>query len=157
VNLYLGIDPGATGGLALLNPFGKSIWFSAMPETNGQILSLLKRGGPISDLRRIFAVVEEIPTAIFGTDKSSMAKLYGSYTKLCMALDALVIPYRTVKAVDWHKGLNIPARLKIEDKTAWKNRLKQIASKTFPDLHVTLATADALLIAEYCRLTYTLE
>ena len=40
---------------------------------------------------------------------------------------------------------------KTESKTEWKNRLKGMAQQLYPDLKVTLATADALLIATYCK------
>ena len=40
------------------------------------------------------------------------------------------------------------ARLKKE----WKNRLKDAAQKRFPDINVTLATCDALLLLDYAKM-----
>lgn len=111
----------------------------------------------------VMAFVEEIPTAIFGADKSSGAKLYGSYMSLRMALTASGIRYRLVKARVWQAGLSIPPRRKggkkklsptvqlAESRTDWKGRLKRVAEELFPKLKITLATSDALLIAEYGR------
>lgn len=42
-------------------------------------------------------------------------------------------------------------RLKAQSKTAWKNKLKEEAQRRFPQLDITLKTADALLILDYAR------
>jgi hypothetical protein len=41
-----------------------------------------------------------------------------------------------------------------ESKTVFKNRLKAKAQQLFPEQKVTLATADALLLLEYCTRIY---
>jgi hypothetical protein len=49
----------------------------------------------------------------------------------------------------WQKQLNLG---KSEgDKPEWKRKLKGHAQRTYPDLTVTLKTADALLILEAAR------
>jgi len=45
----------------------------------------------------------------------------------------------------WQAAVGIK-REKLEKRTAWKNRLKTLASEKYPDNSVTLYTADALLI-----------
>lgn len=77
------------------------------------------------------------------------------YGGLRMALLALGIPFNEVRPRAWQQQLGIPKRGKSEDNTHWKNRLKIRAQELFPTVKVTLATADALLLAEYCRRTYT--
>jgi hypothetical protein len=74
-----------------------------------------------------------------------------NYGALRMALTAAGIPFEEVVPGVWQRGLNIPPRKKTEGKTAWKNRLKAKAQQLFPSVKITLATADALLIAEFCR------
>jgi len=63
---------------------------------------------------------------------------------------------------EWMRGLGLRKRRKgskldglpnggKETDTEWKNYLRQEASKRFPQLKVTLAVSDALLLAWYCR------
>lgn len=51
----------------------------------------------------------------------------------------------------WQSALGIDKRKKSENRQQFKNRLKSFAQTLFPDIVVCLATADAILIAEYCR------
>jgi hypothetical protein len=104
-------------------------------------------------------VIEKIPSAVFGSAKSSMAKLYGSFTAWKMALDGCGIPYVEIMASGWQKALGIPGRRKegkivVETRPQWKGRLRDEARRRFPDVKITLAVADALLLAEYARQIY---
>jgi hypothetical protein len=149
---FLGIDPGIGGGLALLYGDGPARCCRT-PSGEQDILDLIRR---IRD--PVFAVLEKIPCAIYGSAKSSMAKLYGSYTTWRMALVACGIPYADVLASVWQRGLGIPGRVKTgpgaESRRQWKARLRDLAQERHPDLKVTLAVADALLLAEYARMVY---
>jgi hypothetical protein len=149
----LGIDPGLGGGLAIL--YGdEPPRCCRTPIGHQNVLDLLRR---ITD--PCFAVLEKIPCAIYGSDKSSMAKLFGSYTAWGMALTACGIPYVEIMASGWQKALGIPARRKegkvvVESRPQWKGRLRDEARRRFPEIKVTLAVADALLIADYARKIY---
>ena len=68
-----------------------------------------------------------------------------------MALTAAGIPFEEVTPVVWQRGLGIPVRKKDESRSQFKGRLKAKAQQLFPQVKVTLKTADALLISEYCR------
>jgi hypothetical protein len=148
---FLGIDPGLGGGLALL--CADEVRCCCTPADKQEILDLIRR---IQD--PCFAVLEKIPCAIYGSAKSSMAKLYGSYTAWGMALTACGIPHVEVMASAWQKGLGIPGRVKTgpgaESRRQWKGRLRDLAQERHPGLKVTLAVADALLLAEYARKIY---
>lgn len=141
--MYLGIDPGASGGLAIIssNPSG---W--DMPSTERDIWELIDHLSDSCDK----ALIEWIHPAIQGIGKSPMSKLYGNYMACRMALVAAEIPFDDVKPAAWQKELGMK-RSKDEKQHKWKGRLKQKAQQLFPQCHVTLKTADALLIAEYCR------
>jgi hypothetical protein len=67
-----------------------------------------------------------------------------------MALIASGVPFEAVTPGKWQKEFGLLAK-KGETKTAKKNRHKARAQELFPDLKITHATADALLIAEYGR------
>lgn len=146
--IYLGIDPGASGGLASL--CGRKVCAMPMPGTEADTWEWFNlQSAPFGN--PAFAVIEWIHPAIQGIGKSPMSKLYGNYMALRMALTASRIPHEVIMPAKWQKALGISTKGKTEDRTKWKNRLKQKAQQLFPDVNVTLATADALLIAEYCR------
>ena len=157
--VYVGIDPGASGGYAALYPDGV-IGFHSFADSEAQRWDQMRM---LALQDRPFAVIEEIHGSFQGSSKGSVAKLYGSYTALRMAMVGLGIPFVAVGAGVWHRALGIPPRVRASKKhpertpestTEWKNRLKAEAAKRFPRLKVTLATADALLIACYCKQVY---
>lgn len=151
--IIIGIDPGASGGIAMLDTWnGDGKLFACdlvpMPETERDIFDTVDRKG---EAIYPIAYVEWIHPAIQGIGKSAMAKLYGNYMACRMAVIAAGIRMEIVKPQEWQKGLGIPKRAKAENTTKWKNRLKAKAQQLFPSVDVTLKTADALLIAEYGR------
>jgi hypothetical protein len=157
----IGIDPGSNGGMAAIYPNypNSDTLFTTMPDTDEGILTWLRlRQVPslLNHNRKFCAVIEKItPHGFAGSGKLQTGKLYGSYRALCMALTAADIPYTAVTASVWHRALGIFSRGRNEGRSGWKKRLKAVAERTFPKLHVTLATADALLIARYCQLMNT--
>lgn len=146
--VYLGIDPGASGGLACIAL--DNVEAVPMPESDRDLWDWFRWFMPGM---KPFALVEKVGGYIGGNPVpgSAMFNFGTNYGKLLMALTAAGIPFETVTPQRWQKGLSIPPRKKGEGKTAWKNRLKVVAQRLFPDVKVTLATADALLIAEHCR------
>lgn len=83
-----------------------------------------------------------------------MFKFGRSFGTLEMGLVAAGIRHELCTPQKWQKSLGIEKRRKGEDKRKWKGRLKAAAQKKFPRLSITLETADALLMAEYCRRTF---
>jgi hypothetical protein len=144
---YLGIDPGKSGGIAVLTSLGNLIALDKMPSTETDLWQWFVR--PFGS--RSFALVEWIHPAIQGIGKSPMSKLYGNYMQLRMALIATEIPFEHVMPRKWQQSLGISTRKKTETTVQWKNRLKSKAQELFPSEKITLATCDALLIAEYSR------
>jgi len=84
---------------------------------------------------------------------SSTFKFGRGYGFLRGCLVALGIPFEDVTPQTWMRALNVPPRRKNETKAQFKQRLRGVAQQLFPSEKITLATADALLIAEYCRRT----
>ena len=81
---------------------------------------------------------------------SSTFKFGYSAGALEMALVAAGIPYRFVTPVKWCGALGLRKKPG-ESNTNWKCRHKALAQSLFPQLKITHANADALLIAEYGR------
>lgn len=161
--IYLGIDPGASGGLAYLN--GEVLMADKMPATDKDIWDYFVSvswclGRPAGQQpRRVVAVIEEVSGYVGEDQPGSRAFKFGaSYGKLLMALAASGVPYEVVRPAKWQKALSVPPRKKggngaaEESKTAFKNRLKAKAQALYPETKVTLAVADAILIAYYCKL-----
>lgn len=150
VKCYVGIDPGASGGMVLIR--GPRVeTMSLEGATEQDVWEWVAAAGAHVNALGGFAVIERISNGFPGTGKSQMAKLYGAYRALRMALVAAGLPFEEVPAAKWQYALGIPRRGKGQSRTEWKNVLKTRAQSLFPKVKVTLAIADALLLAEFCR------
>ena len=150
--VYLGIDPGASGGMAVVDGAGRLMQFAAMcGDTDRDTWEW------IESCLATRAVMEQNTGYVGGVGNpgSAMFQFGRSHGLVEMALIATGIPYERVTPGVWQKALGIPGRKRTEAKGAWKNRLKAHAQQLFPDAKVTLATADALLIAVYCQRKHT--
>lgn len=169
--VYLGIDPGVKGGLALVQ---KGIYGTGKAECQGipatprdfwDYLGLLRENYGV-----VFCCLEKVGGFVKGNPAPGSAMFeFGKGVGLAVGLlVAAGIPYEEVEPQRWQKALGIPPRRKgrldkvamdtpgetprrigEESKTAFKNRLKARAQQLYPKLKVTHATADALLIATY--------
>lgn len=150
--LYLGIDPGASGGLAVLEGDGRVILASPMPDTAKDTWERMTEViGPSH--ARTFAAIERVGGYIQGNPAPGSAMFrFGFSTGILYGfLIAAMIPYEEVTPQRWQRMMSIAPRFKDEARASFKNRLKNKAQQLFPYQKVTLATADALLIAEYSR------
>jgi hypothetical protein len=136
--LYLGIDPGVSGGIAALDEHGTVIWAEKMPATEADILHHLTKYDRVAR-----AVLERVWSSP-GWGHVGAFKFGLSYGALRMALTAARFPFEEVLPRTWQKELGCASG---KDKNITKRR----AQALFPTLTVTHATADALLLAEYCR------
>jgi len=150
VDGILGIDPGQSGGLAIVSLLGE-VEAIAMPFTERDIwdwISALELKG------KVVATIEKVHS-MPGQGVASTFKFGVGYGGLRMALIAARIPFEEVTPRVWQKGLGISSRKKTESKTQFKNRLKAKAQQLFPaEERITLKIADALLIAEFGRRKY---
>ncbi len=159
--LYLGIDPGGSGGLALISEKGKFVDFEAMPRSRVELLATLhafaRRAADASPtlspsgygLRALLELVSPQPKLWGGRSSASFFKNIGHIE---MALTACRIEALELRPAAWQKlvGLKYP---KLEEgERRDKNVAKAHVAKLFPTLeNVTHAAADALLLAEACR------
>lgn len=145
---YIGIDPGASGGIAVLHSDG-GIQAEPMPKTETDLWDFIHDG----DTTNVFAIVEQVGGFVGGKGQpgSAMFKFGQNYGSVRMALVAAKIPFETVAPQVWQSKLGIQKRSKGEAKSKHKSRLKSKAQQLFPNEKVTLQTADALLLMEYLR------
>jgi crossover junction endodeoxyribonuclease RuvC len=139
---YIGIDPGKSGGIAVIGPSGAKAF--KMPESDADLLDLLSSICPLGSPR--FALLEKVH-AMPGQGVTSTFTFGEGFGKLQMALCAAKIPYQFITPAKWQKFLGCMTK-------GDKNVSKAAAQRLFPDIKVTHAIADALLIAEYNRRTY---
>lgn len=140
----IGIDPGQSGSISVR--YSDYTETHKMPKTESDIFLLLQEiyntGKAISPICYI-EKVHSFP----GQGVASSFKFGQGYGFLRGCLIALRIPFRDITPQKWQKEF-IPVKKK-ESKTDHKNRLKGAAQQLFPNIKVTLALADSLLIAEY--------
>ncbi len=153
---FIGVDPGASGGIVFI--YRGIVKAHKMPATDMELWKVIK--GELISYRSSsyagFACLELVGGyAGQGHPGSAMFKFGQNYGAVRMALTAAGVPYETVAPGLWQRAMGFPSRKKGEAKGAFKNRLKARAEMLFPSVSVTLATADALLIAEYCRRSRT--
>ena len=147
--IYIGIDPGQSGGIAKISTgadgrmgdlTGDITLVAAMPKTEQDIWMLLA-DDPI--LAGRFAFIEKVH-AMPKQGVSSTFKFGRNYGFLRACLIAAGIPFDEVSPVKWQRALGCLTK---GDKNITKSKAQQL----FPDMKFTHATADAMLLAEYCR------
>jgi len=139
MKLYIGIDPGLSGGVAFV-PESGTPWAHKMPETDRDLIDLIRDSINLFDARAVIELVHSSPQ--MGV-KSAFTFGEG-YGRLQMALTALGVPYERVRPQAWQKAMGCLTK-------GDKNVSKRRAQELFPALKVTHAIADALLIGEYAR------
>lgn len=149
----IAIDPGSAGGIAWRKNDGPVTYFDAlkMPETEGDVVALLRRIGMVNTN----VVMEEVGGFIKGNPApgSAMFNFGRGFGFILGVLSAYDVRVELVRPQKWLKTLSLGTRAKTEDKTEWKNKLKARAQQLYPQCTVTLSTSDALLLLEYGRKT----
>lgn len=146
ITWVLGIDPGASGGIAAITPDG--IRLVTMPYGDvDKWYSIRNLADFVS-----YALIEKVG-GFQGEAQpgSAMFKFGANYGMMKAFLVAANIPFAEVPPQTWQKGLGIPQRQPGESKSQFKSRLRDTALKLYPKEKITLATCDALLIARYCQ------
>lgn len=139
----IGIDPGASGGIACFE-YGGGFSVVKMPETERDVWEhLVSLAFKDEERLGMFAVLEQVHSMPRQGVASSF-KFGANYGMLRAFLIAADIPFETVTPAKWQRELGC---LSHGDKNVTKKRAQEL----FPIKKITHATADALLIAEYGR------
>jgi crossover junction endodeoxyribonuclease RuvC len=138
-DLYLGVDPGMSGGIALLHETGAIVHVQAMPETERDTAELLEEFAS----RVRFALIEKVtPMPKQGLGSTwTFGQHYGFLRGLLVVLR---IPFDQVRPQVWQSELGCRTG-------GDKNVSKAKAQQLWPAQKITHAIADALLLAEHCR------
>lgn len=132
----VGIDPGQSGGITFHYGYDHVITAYSMPETLKDICNFFEDETLIR-----MAFIEEVHS-MPKQGVSSSFKFGKNYGSLLGILAASEVPYTLLTPHTWQKALRC---LTGGDKNVSKARAQQL----FPNIKVTHAIADSLLIAEY--------
>ena len=136
----LAIDPGANGGLAIWGwkDGERTLQVERMGDTYPNIHDALSN---MKFYRKIdLAVIEKVGMHRAGNNASASAKFARHLGHLEMALYSVSIPVQWVAPKTWMKALGtLP-----QDKAERKRRVKELMQARYPQIDVTLWSADAL-------------
>lgn len=137
-------DPGKSGGACIRHEDGALELHPFRVEH--EYIELIRD----LDRKKYEAVVEDVPAFVSSaTSNASSFKLGYNFGFIVGALRALRLPTHLVKPQIWQKGLRgLGPRLGYTDR---KRILKDNAIRLYPDLKITNATADAVLIMDWAR------
>jgi len=142
--IYIGIDPGQSGAIA----FVSDEWIEAIPfakTTPRDISEVIHEVFKYEPDEQMHAFIEQV-NAMPGQGVSSTFKFGVNYGLWQGLLTACGVPFERVTPAKWQTAMRCRSG-------GDKNITKRAAQELFPDLKIIHATADALLIAEYCRRT----
>lgn len=153
-NAIVAIDPGAKGGIAV--KYGtQAVVAYPMPETEGDVVTLFSQirltatnGGSYN----LIAVLEDQVGCVGPNMRVSATAMFTfgrGFGFILGALQSTGWRIHLVRPRKWQAQLSLGTKKDAGGKTAWKNKLKARAQQLYPNLHVTLSTADALLLLEY--------
>ena len=144
--LFIGIDPGGSGAMAAIDGQGVVVGVVKNVATERDLWNALS--GWVRLYPGTYAVVEivhSMPKQKQGV--SSSFKFGRSYGFLRGILVASGVRFSEVAPFKWQTAMRCRTK---GDKNVSKARAQQL----FPDMQITHAIADALLLAEYARVTW---
>ena len=136
---YMGIDPGYSGAIAVVDEDGGFVASVRLSATEHDVSSFVIEHAPTitrAGLERV--------SAMPGQGVSSMFKFGTSYGFCRALLVCHQIRFETVTPASWQRALKCLSK-------GDKNVTKAAAQRLFPGQKVVHATADAMLIAEHTR------
>lgn len=137
---YIGIDPGGSGGIAIIDKTTDIMHTCKLSITELDVWEWLNETVDMLDAVATIEQVHAMPKQGV-TSSFTFGKNYGFLIGL---LTAISIPYKFVTPQKWQKCMQCLTK-------GDKNISKAAAQRLWPRIKVTHAIADALLIAEYGR------
>jgi hypothetical protein len=138
---YLAIDPGASGGYALLKENGE---FEAHP-----LPSLTYSELQAATFGDYTVVIEDVPKFVGRMIPSSAtATLHFGFGYLCGHFEARLMRVIKVPPQTWQKTIGIGKKGDLSS-AQWKRKLRDEAQRRHPELKATLQTADAILLLDH--------
>lgn len=155
------IDPGTSGGIAWLNEsdevktcgminrgaFTQALWMSGKESWPPRVNVFIEHvTGYVAPRKVKSEEKEEFSLASSGFAMFNFGKSAGICYGICEAFG--IIPVEVAPAT-WQRAAFVKKR---GTRSEWKNALKEVAQRRYPQIRVTLQNADALLILSYATL-----
>lgn len=138
--LFIGIDPGAGGGIAAVTETGRHFASAKTPDTRRGVIAFVEQLATMGETHVLIEQVHSSPQM----GVVSAFSFGQSFERVLMACEAARLTYELITPRKWQSIMRC--------QTGGNKRIsKQIAEKRFPTVKVTHAVADALLLAECCR------
>jgi hypothetical protein len=141
---YIAIDPGVGGGIAYIDTDG-SVHALPMPETVTDLRDQLEILCTLETNQQV-VFLEELPKFAGKMSGSSMATMFRNYGRIEGLLSSCRARIEYLPPKKWQQALGLGDKKTHGNR--WKAHLKGRAQALYPQLTVTLKTADALLILE---------
>lgn len=149
MSIFIGVDPGKTGGIAWMrDDFSRPehVKFDGLTELDvHNVVQSLVADADCEGVS-VYAVIESVSaTPQMGvTSAFSFGRNFGFWLGV---LAGCAVPYSLVRPQKWQKAMGCMTK-------GDKNVSKAAAQRLYPNEKITHATADALLLATYCRRHY---
>lgn len=145
---FIGIDPGVTGGLCVIDEAGRLLHLESCPKTlKGQWDAIGRARAVIGEQRLNLMCAIESVHSMPGQGVRSVWTFSGNYHAWLMALVAAEIPYQQISPQRWMKHFGAMPK----EKKLRKHRLLHLAEARYPSVKITLALADLVMIATYAK------
>lgn len=139
--IYLGIDPGKSGGLAIIDV--DTVFIGTFKFADSTEADLWRWLTDIHGLALARAVIEKVSSSpqMGVTSAFTFGRSYGFLRGM---LTAACVPFAEVSPQKWQKAMGCMTK-------GDKNVSKAAAQRLYPNEKITHSVADALLLATYCR------
>jgi crossover junction endodeoxyribonuclease RuvC len=146
--IFLGIDPGNSGGFVLIDEDGNVLTHDKQPETELDVCFSLQCARNFAELEghKLTAIIEKVH-AMPKQGVTSVFTFGRNYGFLRGVITSLSIPFVDVTPQKWQKELGCQTK-------GDKNVSKAKAQQLWPKIKWTHATADAALIAKWGQLMH---
>ena len=146
-NYIIGIDPGASGGIASTD--GQTVSTAAMPSDLTELGTFLQwvRENYVSPLILLEKINIRHDDLAERGKVFRIQKMIENYANLKAVITLSGIPLAEVHPLTWQSRLGL--RKTGEEKAERKRRYKEVAQRHYPSVKATMKTCDALLIMRY--------
>ena len=147
---YIGIDPGVSGGIAVIDEKGIMMAYKC-PKSSDEMSLLFQMcmgSTPAANIKLLMERVWARPTNAVRA-AFSYGVNYGQWLGIVATHE---VEMNTAIPVEWIKWVGCPKALKRDVRKRW---LKEKAGELFPNVNkLTLATSDAILITHFAKEEY---
>ena len=143
---WIGIDPGKSGGLCVIDEDGIKAY--KCPKTALEMATLFGMALGNDPANNINVTIEQVWARPTNGSRHSFA--YGTNYGLWFGIAAVhEIEMNVVSPQKWMRGVECPKGMDVNIRKKW---LKSKAKELYPEIpKITLATADAIMIARYAK------